>query len=442
MRTSRYFVAVLLFLGVSAALPAAEPGVRRFAFGPGPVAPGFTPVRADSVFTPARGFGFEPGANLEGFDGTGPDPLRRSGLASDQPFFFTAVVPAEGSYRVTVTLGDPGAESTTTIKAELRRLMVEQVHTAPGASTTVSFIVNTRTPAIAATGALPAGVVKLKAPRETTQEAWAWDNALTLEFNGAHPSVGTVTIEPVAVPTVFLLGDSTVTDQSREPYGSWGQMLPRFFQPAVAVANHSESGETYRDSIGRRRLDKILSVMRPGDWLIMQFGTNDQKQIAAGTGGPFTTYKEEIKRHVDACRAHGGTPVIVSPMERRNFDDHGRIRPTLADYAGAARQAAHELGAAFIDLHAMSIRFYEALEAHGPGYSRQAFAGQDNTHHNNYGSYELARCVAAALGRVDPVLAAALRPAFKDFDPVHPDELATFAVPPSPNFTNQRPLGD
>jgi lysophospholipase L1-like esterase len=142
----------------------------------------------------------------------------------------------------------------------------------------------------------------------------------------------------VDVPTVFLLGDSTVCDQSREPYASWGQMLTRFFKPGVAIANHGESGETYRDSLGRRRLDKILSVMKPGDTLIMQFGHNDQKQIAAGTGGPFTTYKAEIKQHVDAVRQRGGIPVIVSPMERREFDENGRIKPTLADFAEAARQ--------------------------------------------------------------------------------------------------------
>ena len=54
---------------------------------------------------------------------------------------------------------------------------------------------------------------------------------------------------------------------------------------------------------GLEHLDKIISVMRPGDWLIMQFGHNDQKQMAAGTGGPFTTYPEEMRRHIAAARA-------------------------------------------------------------------------------------------------------------------------------------------
>jgi lysophospholipase L1-like esterase len=311
-----------------------------------------------------------------------------------------------------------------------------------GETASRTFIVNTRTPAIAAVGDLKPGVVRLKAPRESVQEAWAWDDALTLEFDGAHPAVRSIVIEPVAVPTIFLIGDSTVCDQSKEPYNSWGQMFPRWFKPDVAIANHAESGETYRDSIGRRRLDKMLSVMKPGDWLIMQFGHNDQKQIAAGTGGPFTTYKTEIKRHVDAVRAHGGTPLIVSPMERRNFDDHGKIKPSLADYAAASRQAAQELGVAFIDLNAMSIPFYEALEAHGHDYSRRAFAGQDNTHHQNYGSYELAKCIVQSIREQRLPLAKFIVDDFPGFDPAHPDDVEKFTLPASPNFTNQRPLGD
>ena len=411
----------------------AEKPLFQFDFGSAQSLSGATPVSPDMVYGKDRGFGFEPGAAVT----AGP-----RGVASDKPFFFSVKVPAEGNYRVTVTLGDATAESTTTVKAELRRLMVEQLHTARGQFKTVSFIVNTRTPRIAAVGNIKAGVVKLKAPRETTQEAWGWDDLLTLEFDGAHPSVSVVEIARADVPTVFLIGDSTVCDQSKEPYSSWGQSLTRFFKPDVAIANHGESGETYRDSIGRRRLDKMLSVMKPGDYLFMQFGHNDQKQIAAGTGGPFTTYKAEIKQHVDAVRAHGGTPVIVSPMERRNFDEHAKLKPSLADYAEASRQAARELGVAFIDLNAMSIRFYEALEAHGPDYSRRAFAGQDNTHHDNYGSYELAKCIVQGIRDNRLPLAGHIVENFKGFDPAHPDDVEQFALPPSPNFTNQRPLGD
>jgi lysophospholipase L1-like esterase len=408
------------YLRAAPACPA--PASLKFSFGSGPVAPGFVQVLPTTVYNKERGYGFEPGTNA---------------------FFFSARLPEEGNYRVTVTLGDATEETITTIKAELRRLMVEKIHTAPGKFATVSFIVNTRTPKISAVGDIKEGEVRLKSPRETTQEAWAWDDLLTLEFDSARPAVCAIEITKADVPTVFLLGDSTVCDQSREPYASWGQMLTRFFKPEVAVANHGSSGETYRDSIGRRRLDKILSVMKPGDYLIMQFGHNDQKQKGDGMG-PFLNYKTEIKQHVDAVRERGGIPVVVSPVERRNFDENGKVRPSLADYAEAACQSAKELNVAFIDLNAMSIPFYEAL---GPEKSKLAFAKPapdkvDNTHHDNYGAYELAKCIVQGIKNNKLDLAKYIVDDFKGFDPTHPDPVESFDVPPSPQVANQPPLGN
>jgi lysophospholipase L1-like esterase len=431
----------LLFSGIA---PAAEAMLYRFDFGPGAVAPGHIQILPDTVFSRQTGYGFEPSTTVSGVDQGGRDPLRSDFITSERPFYFSVRVPKESNYRVTVTLGDAKGETTTTIKAELRRLMVEKAHTKSGEFATVNFIVNTRTPIIAATGDILAGEVKLKAPRESIQEGWAWDDRITLEFSNVHPAVCAVEIARVEVPTIYLLGDSTVCDQSREPYCSWGQMLTRFFKPEVAIANHGESGETYRDSIGRRRLDKILSTMKPGDYLIMQFGHNDQKQVAAGTGGPFTTYKTEIKQHVDAVRRHGGIPVIVSPMERREFDETGRIKPTLADYAEASRQAALELQVAFIDLNAMSKPFYEAL---GPEKSKLAFARTgpdkvDNTHHDNYGAYELAKCIVQGIKDARLDIAKFIVDDFKSFDPAHPDPVESFDVPPSPVVTIKKPFGN
>jgi lysophospholipase L1-like esterase len=429
-------VAAFLFT-LPAACHKAKSPLFKFQFGSGAVAPGFTPVSPDMAYSAERGFGFEPGAMLAAPDNGGV-------ITSDKPFFFSVRVPAEGNYRVTVMLGDSAGETVTTIKAELRRLMVEKIQTKAGEFATASFNVNTRTAKIAAVGDIAAGEVKLKAPRESIQEGWAWDDRITLEFNNARPAVRSIEISKADVPTVFMLGDSTVCDQSREPFASWGQMLPRFFKPDVAIANHAESGETYRDSIGRRRLDKILSVMKPGDYLIMQFGHNDQKQIKEGTGGPFTTYKQEIKTHVDAVRKHGGIPVIVSPMERREFGADGKISPTLADYAEAARQAAHEQSVAFIDLNAMSIPFYEAL---GPERSKLAFARTgpdkvDGTHHDNYGAYELAKCVIEGIRSVHLPLAQFIVDDFQPFDPAHPDPVEQFDLPASPQKTSERPRGD
>lgn len=412
---------------------AASPASKHFVFSADatPTA-GVLQVLGTELYTKERGYGFEPGST----------PIAtREGALGIESFHFTTDLP-EGNWRVRVILrGEGKGGGNVAVKAELRRLLLGPVRLFPNQTLEREFIINTRSNRIAARNGVAAGEVRLKAPRETTQEAWAWDDRLTLEIHGAI--VVELKTTPAQVPTVFLLGDSTVCDQSREPYNSWGQMLTRFFKPTVAIANHGESGETYRDSIGRRRLDKVISVMQPGDYLIMQFGHNDQKQIAAGTGGPFTTYVEEMKKHLAAVRAVGGIPIVVSPMERRNFDAEGRVVPSLADYARAARETAAAEKVAFIDLNAMSIQLYEALGVEG---SAAAFAAPDgkvdNTHHNNFGSYELARCVARGIAETKLPLAEELVDDLWNFDPARPDDPRTFAVPPSPNFTNQRPLGD
>lgn len=385
------------------------------------------------VYSEASGWGFEPDF-----------PVRptTNGVTADGTYFFSAQVPT-GNWRVTVRLVGAAEGSRVTIKAELRRLMVETLPLAAGATVDRSFIVNVRTPEIPAQGAIAAGRVRLKSPRETTQEAWAWDDRLTLEFSGEHVVVQRIELVPVEVPTVYLLGDSTVCDQSREPFTSWGQMFTRFFDDRLAIASHAESGESYRDSIRERRLDKVLTLLRPGDWVLLQFGHNDQKQIAAGTGGPFTTYRDEIKHYVTTIRQAGGIPVVIAPMERRAFDEVGKIKPSLTDYATAAQQAARENGADFIDLHALSIPFYEAL---GPERSGRAFAvaagKPDETHHSGYGAYELARCVATASKAQGLSFAKYLRADFQPFDPAHPDDPDAFAVPASPLVTTVRPLGN
>lgn len=438
IRSSILRSAVLLALCSPLFASAASTAPVTFDFGVDKAAAGHVAVQPDMAYTSARGFGFEPGAVVSTVNDGG-----QGRYITGKPYFFSVDLP-EGNYNVTLTLGEATAASNTTVKAELRRLMLENVSTAAGEVVTRTFTVNVRNPQIAARDGVAAGEVKLKSPRESVMEAWAWDRRLTLEINGSRSALRSITITPVAGPTLFLLGDSTVCDQAGEPYSSWGQMITRFFKPGLAVANHGESGETYRDSIGRRRLDKILSVMRPGDTVLMEFGHNDQKQIKDGKGGPFTTYKAEIATHVAAVRAHGGVPVISSPMERRAFDAAGKVVPSLIDYAEAARQAAQELKVAYIDLNAMSKVFYEAM---GPEQSRLAFAEPspgkvDNTHHNNYGSYELARAIVLGLQQNKLAVAAYVSADAGVFDPAHPDPVATFAVPASPNFTNQRPLGD
>ena len=403
----------------------------KFDFGPGKVAPGYTQVLADTVYSKELGYGFETGAKVTCLDRGGKDALRSDFCASDQPFYFSVALP-EGNYQVTLTLGDEQEETTTTVKAELRRLMLERVQTARGKFATRTFTVNIRTPQIAGDGE-----VKLK-DREKTIEWWAWDEKLTLEFNNSHPSVCAIEITRVEAPTIYLLGDSTVCDQPSEPYNSWGQMLTRFFKSGIAIANNAESGESLRSSLGAHRLDKVLSTMKAGDYLIIQYGHNDEKEKGEGVGA-FTTYKADLKKFVSEARKRGGIPVLITPVQRRTYDPSGKITNSHGDYPEAVRQIAREEKVPLIDLNAMSKTLYEAW---GPDASTRAFAPNDNTHHDNYGSYELAKCIVEGIKASKLGLAKFLANDVPMFDPSRPDPIDSFVLPASPKANGVKPLGN
>ena len=371
-----------------------------------------------------------------------PAYLKDGACASDKPFFLSVAVP-EGNYQVTVTLGAAQA-STTTVRAESRRLMVEPRHLAAKASENVVFNVNVRTEDIAG-APVPDAKVKLK-PREIG--ALDWDRKLTLEFNGEHPAFRSVKIRPIAdVPTVYLAGDSTMVDQDKEPWAAWGQMLPAFFGDGIAIANEAESGESLSSFISERRFDKILSTIKRGDFLMIQFAHNDQK-LGTPEG---TDFKANLQHYVDAARKIGALPILVTSMNRRTFDPEGRITDSLGGYPQAMREVANEAKVPLIDLNAMSKTLYEAMGPEGTlkafvHYPANTFPGQtaelkDDTHFNAYGAYELARAVVQAIHDQKLPLSAYLRTGIPPFNAARPDAPATVVWPLSPLVSTEKPYG-
>jgi lysophospholipase L1-like esterase len=419
----------------------------KFDFTPGKVAVGYTQVLPTTLYNAQTGYGFDRSSVVNVVNTNSKAALQDGYITSSKPFFFSVKLP-EGNYNVKVVLGDAQGTSATTIKAECRRLMVEKVETAKGKFATAAFTVHVKDSIIRK----PEGnnKVRLK-PRESAY--LHWDDKLTLEFNNAAPKVASIEVSPATnIPTVFLAGNSTVVDQAEEPWAAWGQMFPLFFQPGkVAIANYAESGETLKAFKGERRLEKIWSLARPGDYLFIEFTHNDQKP-----GGnylePFTTYKQTEKEWIAEARKRGVIPVLVTSMHRRNFDSTGHIINTLKEYPDALRQTAQEEKVALIDLNAMSKTLYEVW---GPEASKKAFvhypanafpnqtnALQDNTHFNSYGAYELAKCVVEGLKKTDLPLVKLLKPDLPVFNPANPDDVANFNLPPSPYIPTVKPDGN
>jgi lysophospholipase L1-like esterase len=384
----------------------------------------------NDTYTKERGYGFDLGTHPTKITG---------GVASDRSFFFSVTVP-EGNYHVSAILGDPNGACVTTIKAESRRLMIEKAETEAGRTRAVEFIVNVRNFKVPPPPLNGPGGDQV---RLNDREAGVlhWDDKLTLEFGNKRPCLDALEIRKVTgIPTVFIAGDSTVTDQPGEPTTSWGQMLPRFLKPQVAVANHAESGETLKSFITGLRMDKILSQIQPGDYLIVEFGHNDMKENWPQTYvQPFTTHKAYLKVFIAEARRHGAIPILVTPMQRRNFTG-GKIRNSLGDFPESVRQTAAEEKVPLIDLTSMSIAFYEAL---GPEKAPLAFSGgRDATHHSSYGAYELAKCIVEGIRANHLPLAQFIVEDYKTFDPAHPDSPETYDVPASPGRAAMAPRGN
>ena len=380
---------------------------------------------------------------LAGFDLHTAATIANGVCSSDKPFFFSFAVP-EGNYRVTIALGGKAA-SVTTVRAEARRLMLEKIPVAAGKTYVQTFDVNVRVPEYKNPDGTPSAV-RLK-PREIGN--LNWDQKLTLEFNGSNPSFHSITVEPLInekeEPVVYLAGDSTMVDQDSNPWASWGQQLPRFFLPGIIIANEAESGETSASFKGELRMAKVMSVIKPGDWFFMQFNHNDQKPGAVS----LDQYKALLTEFVTEVRAKGATPVIVTAQHRLTFDDTGHISNSLGDYPQAAREVGAATNTAVIDLTAMSKTMFDAM---GPGpdgavhafmhFPAHTFPGQnqayaDNTHFNNYGAYELARCIVHGIREDKLTIAKYLDPTVPDMDPAKFDPFPTFSLPDTPSMRKE-----
>ena len=357
------------------------------------------------------------------------DLSKAQNAKSNAPFTRNIEVP-DGNYKVTVVLGSKKKAGNTVVRAENRRLMVDEVATKKGQFKTVEFVVNKRTPEIE-----KGKRVKVK-DREKNYNTW--DNAINLEFTGAAPAVKEVKIErDTTATTIFLCGNSTVVDQPYEPWASWGQMIPRWFGPEVAISNNAESGLTAGSFLGSYRLDKILTMMKKGDYVICEFGHNDQKEKMAGAGAWYN-FSYNLKVFIDKVRAKGGNIIFVSPTQRRRFDDatHSKILETHGDYPDAMRAVAKREGVPVIELHDMTRTFFETLGYENSKkalvhYPANTFPGQDkpladNTHFNPYGAYEIAKMVVMGMKQLNLPIVKYLRSDWKDFNPAQPDDYNKF----------------
>lgn len=361
-------------------------------------------------------------------------------ISSTKPFYFSVKLP-EGNYKVEVVLGGT-APANTTVKAESRRLMLDEVKTKANETLSQSFIVNVRTAKFGSNS------LKLK-PNELS--GLNWDDKLTLEFLGT-PSIQSIKITPVSkIKTLFIAGDSTVTDQNNEPWGSWGHFFTNFLTTDVVVANYACSGLALSSFKSGNRLEKILYLMQPGDYLFIEFGHNDEKAKGEGKGawGQYTTLMKEF---VSRAREKGGIPVLITPTQRRRFGDDGKLIPTHGEFPDAMRKVASELNVPLIDVTNMTTEMYESW---GDSESKKAFAhypantfpGQekslaDNTHFNSFGANEVAKCVVQGIRDLKLDIAKNIKSTVPNYDPKKPASFKYWTLPVSASIETVKPDGN
>lgn len=368
--------------------------------------------------------------------------INANSFSITKPTYFSVKVP-EGNYQIEVVLGNADNASNVTIKAESRRLMLREFPIEKGQKVTKTFNVNVRNIKID-----DKTNISLK---DREKEIFNWDDKLTLEFLG-EVTVQSIKITPKDhLTVVYLAGDSTVTDQDVEPWASWGQFITNYFDDTVVIANYAYSGSSLSSFKAANRLKKILSQIKKGDYLFVEFGHNDEKIKGAGNG-PWESYSDLLTEFVQSAKDKGAIPVLSTPTQRRFFNENGTLKATHGEFPDAMRAVAQKNNIALIDITKMTTTLYEAW---GDEVSRKAFVqypantfpGQekaldDNTHFNSFGANEIALCVLKGIRELDIPLQKQIKKETPDYNPNQPNYISSWTLPMSARFEIAKPDGN
>ncbi|MGW2837569.1 rhamnogalacturonan acetylesterase [Streptomyces sp. NPDC001493] len=226
----------------------------------------------------------------------------------------------------------------------------------------------------------------------------------------ATPATAKSTGRRPRLRTLHIAGDSTAAQKYADaaPETGWGMALPFFLGPGLRVANHAMNGRSSKSFIDEGLLAALLGDVRAGDFLLIQFGHNDEKTTDPLRGtDPWTTYQDHLRTYVTAARARHARPVLLTPVERRRFAEDGTAKPSHGEYPAAMRALAAEERVPLIDAQALTLARWQQLgpdatqeyfDWQAPGESPNYPDGvQDNTHFQPRGAIDVARITARAL---------------------------------------------
>lgn len=212
-------------------------------------------------------------------------------------------------------------------------------------------------------------------------------------------------------PTLFLIGDSTMANKEnpdKNPEHGWGQVFPQFLTARIEIQNHAMNGRSSKSFRTEGRWDQVEKQLKKGDFVIIQFGHNDQKiKDSTKFTNPYTQYRANLERYVNEARAKGATPVLMTSIVRRNFNENGVLIDTHKEYPLVVRMVANDLKVPFVDMQLLT----EQMEiAYGPENSKKLHlyykededpyypkGKEDDTHLSKLGAETVAKLAAKSL---------------------------------------------
>src|SRR5690606_39173143 len=192
---------------------------------------------------------------------------------------------------------------------------------------------------------------------------------------------------------IWLVGDSTMAwkKPERHPESGWGEGLKGLVRENARIYNHAASGRSTKSFINEGRWRAVVDSLQKGDYVIIQFGHNDQKTDEKLYTNPEGSFKDNLKLYVEETRKKGAFPILCTSIVRRHFDNHGILVDTHGAYLQATREVAEELGVPLVD---MEKETRALVTDRGTEKSKELFVftkrKQDSTHLSYYGAAEVA----------------------------------------------------
>ena len=232
-------------------------------------------------------------------------------------------------------------------------------------------------------------------------------------------------INPARKITVYLIGDSTMSEKTVNAYPEtgWGMPFSHFFDGNIQVDNRAKNGRSTKSFLSEQRWKSVMESLTEGDYVFMQFGHNDEVQTKI-TYTPAADYKNNLLLFINESRSKKAIPVLITPVSRRKFDASGKALETH-EYSKLVRELSAEQDVPLIDLDARSIELYQKMGPAGsallfnqlePGIHPNYPNGKiDNTHFNEVGAREIARLVLEEIKKLNLGLVAYIvKPKQKD----------------------------